>query len=474
MSEKNLDLVNELNILNYCFQKPISILEHELKSELFLDPISRLHFKSIQEMFSEGLTINIDTFVSILGKYYDYNYEHVVAIYTSPINENISFHISKLKDDFLKHTIVKEGVTKWIGKASKNEAIDIHELDSDMDAIQRTIRVLSNKMEIYTGKELAELHKQEMEKRKLGISNRWSYGHHAIDSLFPRPCEEGQMSGFFGEIGTGKTAFALSLMRRQVRKVTQNGKLIPVAYISAEMKRLSFMDRSLNTETGVSVDRLNDITMSQEEYEKSIEALTNMYAHHDNFIFTDESSLGIKELDYFYEFCKRKWIELGVIDPSEKKPYMCIWIDTIDCLEIFGGMSPTEMKKGFDILAKFANKRNIHLCLIGQIGESNFRGAGKITFDEPDDIDDFFHPLSSIYGTAAAGQKLRATFTFVRTKIMKMRHFAHLVEELKHTEDILKLSLLKNNEGLNGNIYFEFKEKYFDFDIINDYKKKGR
>ena len=144
---------------------------------------------------------------------------------------------------------------------------------------------------------------------------------------------------------------------------------------------------------------------------------------------------------------------------------MCIWIDTIDCLEIFGKMDAVGMKLGFDILAKFANKRDIHLCLIGQLGESQFRGGKKVVFDEPDDVDNFYYSLNDIYGTSAAAQKVRATWVFTVPKIIKMRHFPHLKEELKLTEHILKLSLLKNNEGQNDMINLKFNEKHLDFDL---------
>jgi hypothetical protein len=137
-----------------------------------------------------------------------------------------------------------------------------------------------------------------------------------------------------------------------------------------------------------------------------------------------------------------------------------------------GDKTAQAISKGIDTLAKFTNLKDIHLCLVSQIGDSKLRN-GRVKFNEPEEIDDFSYTMNDIYGNSSISHKVRATFVFIRTLLEKIRNFPNMIEDFRNLPDILKLSLLKNNEGLNDNIYLEFIKKYLDFEERPNYRSES-
>jgi replicative DNA helicase len=339
------DVENEQIILSQMI-KNVAIRKRccrELNENLFIGKRHKIIFRVLSEMVSRGLDYNHDTF-KILSNEEDFggfkylnDLEEVFAD-----NQNIDFHIQRLKLDSKKINLKKDKV-KQLNDALEDPSIDANKLFNIVDGIQKELKDVFITSNISKGKELKKeyfkvLAERQEESRFVGIG-------FSIDDDLTEGFARKKVSVIAARPSMGKSTFAANICDN-LRKFK-----VPTLVLPLEMGKESFIDLVVSKRTKIPLNDIikntKDLTRDQKILiQKEVtELLDDEYLH-----FIDDTSIKLNDLR-------------TILNNSNYA--VCI----IDLFEKISDISfePKILSNQLKQIQSIAKESNTHICLLAQI-----------------------------------------------------------------------------------------------------------
>lgn len=337
-----------------------------------------------------------------------------VEAFKNQVSFEIAKELSSIKTDKdLQNTLEK--FKKYITIYEKTTNISTSKKSEDTFILAKDFEKVFKKI----NKEIDE------EKRRFGFNN--------LDSLLTRPLEPEEITTIVGQKGTGKSIF---LKNVEINLIEQN---IPVFSFNLEMSLRSNLSRLLAIKSGINYKKLLNLFFMLEEDEKKALNEALEWFKDKPYIYVGKEGLSLYDIFNIYSTSYEK------IKKDYKKPPVII-IDSLDMVE--GFISPAYIKEQMEILHTLCRKHKVHVIGTVQANESFFRGSSIRT---PKDLDFIRFTKFDIYGSSYYAARSRLVLFIHRPLILKKEYFGeNLFEELNAEPDIMKVKIVKQNDGELG------------------------
>jgi replicative DNA helicase len=347
---------------------------------------------------------------------------------------NIDYHISKLKNDYVKQVTSKELLAGLTAKVNSEGDVPVDYILDQMELIRQSISRSDDNI-FLDSQQLIERYLQTLDRREDPLKQK-SMGFKCLDDKYTRPGAPGEISMTLSLRGVGKSAFRKNMANNLINKG------IPVVVYSIEMIEESEMDRDIALKSGIKVFDLNKnpkVARKDPRF-KLIEDKFRTGMH--NYLFTDDSDISFDKLDSSLYKAKQLFRKKNVLATNEN--YMFVIIDVLNMISDFDEGDPRTILKCMDKLHRIAKKHDIHIHGIGQINETRLRGR---TFREPEETETYRPNLEDIYGGSAYAQRARIVNILHRPKFLKERFFPDRQHIWDLEPDILQYHCVKQNDG---------------------------
>ena len=429
-SQKFIAYLWKENHRDYVSIKP----EHILNSRL------RKIYTAISQLSQSNSNIVIDIDVLLdeckrLDSTIEYN--ELKLLYDSFTDfANIDLVRKRLHQDFLKQKNLKKIIEDLFVNLDTNGDIDIKNFKTVLDDANQTVLELEgNANDLLSFENIFDEYSQKLNERWDGKEKR-SIGIPELDKHLAYAGEPGTMMTICAHPGVGKTSIVLNSLLHNLNRD------ICCIYFSLDMGVVPICDRYICIKGKISNKELFAPEASREKKGKILK-YAQEYKSLKNYIhYPEDKSLNLDKLDAFLYKAKQKFRTLGILPEDE---YMIIYLDTLDLVEDFSGMDPNKMEISINKLHFILRKHKCFALNLVQLGENKLRGA-QMT---PEKIDAIHFSVEDIFGTSAFTKRNRAIIVGQRNSFMKKRLFpTHADRELWDLEeDILKLSIVKQNDG---------------------------
>ncbi len=354
------------------------------------------------------------------------------------------YYLPRLKKDKAQHVIQQQLLQDTLVATSTKGELDIEKIAALRDKITEELDALSNKDDILLSpKQILQKYRKVLELREQGLfifptGNSYLDKHLAV-GFFP-----GQMTTIFAATGMGKSAFALDLVNRQINKS------IPSLYVSLEMDLISSFDRLLANRNRVAVSTFypNDDGLMSGQVQSIMDKEDRSFGEKKKFFFVEEPGLSIDNLEALIkEFQKRTGSQ-----------YLVLTIDLLTMLTDFSGEDAATYEAAMNRLHILAKKYKIHIVNIVQANRNADSGT-PLTIE---DLDKFRPNLNTIKNSNAIAERSRIVMSVFRKKHYAEKFFPD-DEEVELLDDIMELSILKQNMGSLSMMKFLFTPERYSF-----------
>jgi replicative DNA helicase len=429
-----LFIENEQKYLAYLFKQDSqdSLI---FDSKYFLNKELKIIFESIQTLCIEGVKIDIDiVFDSVKQKTQKVEIADLQLIISSYNDfENIDRVKNRIKENYLKQVSTKQILENILRETTDSGDLNIAKVKGFRDSLSDVLfEVEDEKKSLLSfGDIISEKYLQVLEDREQG-RNKKTLGLRYLDKAIKYAGEPGDITTVAMRTGTGKTTVGLNIANALINKG------IPVFYLCFDMGYVTVMDRFLCIRGGFSNNELL-LTEKEDSLKSKILIELDRLEKIKNFLVYPEGTLSLKEFEAFIPKVKKI---------LSNDYFVCIF-DTIDMLSDFSGADPYKIKEGINKLSTILKKNNLHAINLNQLNENQIRAKKPKRIE---DVDFIKFTKEDIEGGASYSHRSRAVIIGVRPKEMKKSFFPEEKELLELEEDVLILTIDKQNDGDTGRI----------------------
>jgi replicative DNA helicase len=418
-----------------------------LDTNYFTSAIARDIFDTLAHLYSSGISFTDEHIVSE-GNQRNAAIDKslVLSLREEPHDPDAfeSMYIKRLKTDFAKYKIEQHLLKDTLVETTKKGALDVEKIERLLDAMQDNLDLLKGKESLLKSAEtLFEKYQSVLIKRSKGELNFPTGDHHLDKSLLVGGAP-GQMTSIFGATGTGKSAYSLNLANRKINK------FIPHILVNLEMDEIATMDRLAAMrcriptksfypdENGEMPGYVFDLVAEEAEKLKKC----------NHFFLVDQANLDFQDLESIIKDGKRKM----------KTDYLQITVDLLTMVKEFSGEDAAGYEEGMNKWHRIIKQQRIHGINIIQ---SNRTADSAKVFDISQ-INKLRPTLNTIKNSNAIAERSRIVLSVFRPYYYAARLFPES-EEIKLMDDVLEVAVLKQSQGVVGNLV-----KYFyDGDTFN-------
>ena len=318
-------------------------------------------------------------------------------------------------------------------KVSSPDFLNPEEASALLYEAQDTIQKGSRKVLAKTLEQCLDEYEEELLARK--EKKKYIFGDIFLDKMLVKGASPGQIILIAGSTGAGKSTYALNLINGMINLG------IPCIYFSLEMDTISTLDRLLAMRTEIPVENWyasgNDINPLLKKVQEEKKNLENK-----PFRLVDDPEISISTIRNIIKEFKITY----------KVDYVCVYIDLITQIKDFimlkkGGTLANTIEISVNQMNAIAKKEN---CCIVAIAQMN-READNIRITEIEDIDLLRPTINHVKNSHALGERARVVLSVFRPKYYAERFFPEH-EELEYMQDILQIQILKQSQGVVGQI----------------------
>jgi len=431
---------NSQKFITYLWKKDVTdcVL---IKPEYILNSRLRKIYTAISNLAEQNIPIEIDILLDECRRSDStIEYNELKLLYDSFDDfTNIETVVKRLHQDYLKQKNLKTITGDLFVNLDSNNDLDLNKTKKLLDDLQLTILELEgNENDLLSFDNIFTDYKQKLLERWEGKEKR-SIGIPELDKHLTYAGEPGSMMSIVAQSGAGKTTVLLNSL---IHNLHRN---ICCIYFSLDMGTVPICDRYICIKGKISNKDLFSDHVTREQKGKILRYV-NEYVELKNYIhYPEDKSLTLDKLDTFLYKAKQKFKQLGVLPEDE---YIVIYIDTLDLVDDFAGMDPDKMEKSINKLHFLLRKHKVFALNALQLGENKLRGATMT----PEKIDTIHFSVEDIFGSSAFKKRNRAVIVAQRNSAMKKVLFpTHADREMWDLEeDIMKLSIVKQNDGPSG------------------------
>jgi len=418
-----------------------------IKPEYILNTRLRKIYTAISNLTEQNIPIEIDILLDECRRSDStIEYNELKLLYDSFDDfTNIETVVKRLHQDYLKQKNLKTITGDLFVNLDSNNDLDLNKTKKLLDDLQLTILELEgNENDLLSFDNIFTDYKQKLLERWEGKEKR-SIGIPELDKHLTYAGEPGSMMSIVAQSGAGKTTVLLNSL---IHNLHRN---ICCIYFSLDMGTVPICDRYICIKGKISNKDLFSDHVTREQKGKILRYV-NEYVELKNYIhYPEDKSLTLDKLDTFLYKAKQKFKQLGVLPEDE---YIVIYIDTLDLVDDFAGMDPNKMEISINKLHFILRKHKVFALNALQLGENKLRGATMT----PEKVDTIHFSVEDIFGSSAFKKRNRAIIVAQRNSAMKKVLFpTHADREMWDLEeDIMKLSIVKQNDGPLATVNFIF------------------
>jgi replicative DNA helicase len=368
--------------------------------------------------------------------------------YSTPEKKEIvEAYIQVIKDNYNKRQILQD-ISKLVSGVAGKKELDYDKLQQLSETLLNAETSISDLL--LDLNDLSDMYKDVFEKRKAGTQRR-SLGFNNIDTLLARPGAAGEMTGIVGAKGSGK-----SLLSKCIENSLVNQRVCVVS-INLEMEAESNYDRLLCIRENLELKHLLYPQENDEAINNRIEKGIKRLKDKQNYLYYTESQITLAELDKILYVAKKEFKKRGCLPEDE---YMLIAIDLADMIDDFSNAEGAYgIKKAANKLHQLTRKHKCHTMYLVQANENKFRG-GK-TFTTPEACDSYRVQVEDVEGGATYAARSRVMLSINRPNLLKKRFLHERREEWDLENDIMYVTVVKQNDGKLGECQFVFPDETF-------------
>jgi intein/homing endonuclease len=236
------------------------------------------------------------------------------------------------------------------------------------------------------------------------------------------------------------TVFGLNLANVQINQK------IPVIYFCFDMGWITIMDRWLCLREGFLQGELLQEDKTRDQVRKITRSLDSLKTI-DNFIFYPAASMSLTELNSYLYKAKNEFRKRGVLGPNDN--YCILYFDTLDMIDEFSGVDAYGIKYGVNKLHSILRQHQCFAVNLLQLNENIIRAKKP---KELEDVKKIRFTKEDIEGGASYASRSRVVIIGTRPKAMMKSFFPEEKELIDLEEDIMYLSIDKQNDGDTGRI----------------------
>lgn len=420
----------EYQVLNLIIKNPSLLDTHpQITEDNFPHKQARDILSSIKKLFSLKEDV---TALSVFRESNKLNDQIELGIIEKIMDFSVTENSLLNAFELLKKASLKNKLLKKVdGLYSEIDTLDELKQDKVADILYDAQQLILSSGDRIDSKKLEECfdsYKEDLIKRKEG--KYYSFGDIFLDSVLTRKAAGGQIILISAATGMGKSGYALNLINGMINLS------IPAMYFTLEMDEVSTMDRLLAIRTQVPIsewyvkENIDTLLRRVEEEKKSIE--------NKPFRLIDNPSINLNKMKSLIREFKTYY----------KTDYVCVYVDLITQVKEFidlekGGASlATTIEKAVNKLNEIAKTENVCFVCVAQMN----RSVDNIKLTKADETDKLKPTLGSIKNSGALAERARAVLSVFRARPYIEKYLPN-APELQYLEDIMELSILKQNQG---------------------------
>lgn len=444
----------EEKYIGYLLQSP---------NEAYLVPTSeyakldhRIIVEALIELQTNNLKIDFDSILLLCRKKNsNFNSDVLTKILNLPKNfDNIDLFKKEILEGSIKRKTLSQ-LENLLIKTTSKSFFDIEEFQSLLQKLLETSYSLGEK-NLLDGKALKENYQKILDKRKQGIAKR-SLGYDSLHKIIVRPAAPGEMTGIVGQKGGGKSTLVKNIEQRLT------SQKICVVSVNLEMSQESNMDRFQCMKTGFPLSLVLAKEHSARE-ESQLNRALDSWSNIDNYLYFDEPSLTLNQLDGILYKAKQIFRSKGILPEDEY--FLCV-VDLITMVSEFGEAdNPYKIEANANKLHTMVKKHKIHLIPILQANENKFRN-GKM-FKNPSDLDFYKVGLEDIKNSAVWAERCRVILTMTRPVQLKKRFFPEQNDLWNLETDVINAHVVKQNDGDEGLCRFVLNKNFRIYPFVEN------
>lgn len=434
MMASNLSLImNEQIVINQLIDKPDSILRFD--QNYFVSSIAQNLFSGIKNCYLENFSLTPENIVIFSNKIdAKITKELIENLRNTPYDkEGFEKHFLLLRKDYAKHRIENKLLRDTLTTVSSKNELDVNKLLELQDELTQAVELIQGKESLmYSPQRMFDEYHVAINKRSIG-EHKYSTGDSYLDRYLTLGFAPKLITTFFGGTGEGKSAFALSLINKQINKS------IPSLYISLENTSELTMDRLIAMRNNISYTRL--YPKNGEELDDSVLDMVRAekikFEKMKYFSFVEEPSLSMSDVESIIKECKRKM----------KVNYLIVTIDLFSMLKEFSqDITPQNIEQGINQWHEIVKRNNIHSLNVLQANSESLDYKPKSIKD----IEKMRPNINNIKNSKAFGERSRVVLSAFRPKYYAERIFGKDCPEVEAMTDFMRIRVEKQNQGLSN------------------------
>lgn len=427
-------IINEQQVLACILSKP-ELLDLDSKN-WFTNPISICIYESLRKLKLNSVSFTTSTIVSECAKTNNDVTHQIIEDIKTKVSYSINdfqYYLRRLREDYVKEDLQGRVLKVATGHLLTKGELNIPALQTTIEEIQNAIDAVEQKnVDLISFPQLLDEYEKELLNRA-SSNNFTSSGSRYLDKfLYGGGLEYGQICSLFGNSGNGKSIAELNLVNGKINKQE------PTLYIPTEMGRFSTMDRLIAIRTGISIDELMKVDKETgtipdyvyEAFKKEKSKLIRMKY----FKLVDEPNISIPKLKKIILDMKK---ELNVKS-------ITVVIDLASMMQEFeGDNKASKYEDALNKLFKVAREGHDAFVLIFQTK----RSSDGVNVQNYEDCRKFIPKIESLKNSGAIEERSRIVISVYRQKYYGIRLLGKDDPEVMAADDILEMSILKQNNG---------------------------
>lgn len=415
----HFNVENEQIILSQMIKiiKVRRILVKDLSEETFIGKKHKVIFNTLAELTERNLEFNEDTFNQLsTGEYGGFEYIRKLQDLFDE-NENLEFHLERLKADSVKHKIKTDEISSF-EELLENPVSGFEELKEQILKINDLVNIMSSTTKIMKGEDLLKKYQADLRIRQIdGIFV--PTGIEELDAYLSEGFAKRKITVLAARPSMGKSTYVSNIIDKQ-RDMKKKVLVLPL-----ETQSISVLDAMISRRTRIPLERLikHPKLLTYEEKKQINKAAQDIL------------------LDGYLHWIDDRTITLnGLIPYLESGNYDLVVIDLFDKLADVETDQKVLTKKLNEVQI-LAQTYNVHFLLVSQI--RRFAQMGKRGNDSVEK-----KPTLEMLKNSGAFEEVADTI------VALYRKKYYFPDE---SDDILEQIILKQRRGvLNISVYNEF------------------
>ena len=426
-------IINEQQVLACILSNP-DLLDLDSKN-WFTNPISICIYDSLRKLKKNSVSFSTSTIVSECAKVNNDVTHQIIEDIKNKVSydkKDFEYYCRRLREDYVKEDlqgrVLKTATSHLLSKGE----LDIQQLRSTIDDIEKAIDLVEQKnAKLKSFQTILPKYEDDLNNR--GLNNNFtSTGNAYLDSkLTGGGIPKGQFITLFAGPGMGKSTVALNNVNGNINKQ------VPLLYLPLEMGEMLSLDKLISLRTKIPLQKFYEVDkLSDSVAEYVIEAFKVEKAkllRNKNFRITDSASMSLPTLHTLVKDFKKE-----------------LKVDTVQIVvDLFTmmieGRGENKASSLQDLCDGFFEMLKEESATAVAVVQSKRKETYNVQTYE--DCMKYTPHIEDIKGSQGFEERSRAIISVFRQKHIAMRMLGEADPETQIADDVLKLTILKQNLG---------------------------